>query len=166
MAINFSPKQLFISVFIVVFAVYFIVGFQPVEAAIDYPISATLEIPTIGLSSGVTSLRLENNHLNTPETIVGSFQRNNKTLLIGHSSTIFQNLYQISIDDKISYNGKTYQVDKKLIMKKDFINMTKLLLGKENSPETLVLMTCAGRDLGNNDSTHRLIVFAEEINEA
>lgn len=164
MAIKFSPKQLFIGAFIIVFAIYFIIGFQPAEATIDYPVTATVEIPDIGLSSNVASLKLENNELHTPDFIVGSFQRKNKTLLIGHSSTIFQNLHKISENSKIFYNGKTYQVKSRTIIDKNFIDMTDLLFSADDSPETLVLMTCIGQKLNNNSSTHRLIIYAEQIN--
>mgnify|MGYP003312839861 CR=1 FL=1 len=41
---------------------------------------------------------------------------------------------------------------------KSMINMAEIL--QEEDKDTLVLMTCAGEDLGNGDSTHRLLVTA------
>ena len=121
--------------------------------------SAELNIPSIGLVSDVTTLELENRELKTPDEIVGSFSRSkNKTLLIGHSSTVFQNLNQIRLNDEIFYNNNKYIVKKITIEEKAAVDMSELLMRADR--DTLIIMTCAGTNLGNGDATHRLLVTA------
>jgi len=154
-----NPKYIFVGLYILFFAVYIIMGLQPAEAVESYNVSAHLDIPSIGLSSAVTKLKLENHQLKTPETIVGSFSRaENKTLLIGHSSTVFQNLNQAHTGDEIVYNDAIYKIYSTKIVEKSEVNMNELL--KAAQEDTLVIMTCAGTELGDGDATHRLIVTA------
>ena len=150
-----------IGLYVVVFVTYLAFGLRPVaEAAQSYEISAELNIPSINLASDVTTLQLENRELKTPDSIVGSFSRaENKTLLIGHSSTVFQNLNRIAFGEEINYNDHIYTVQKIETLEKSEIDMSKLLARAKK--DTLVIMTCAGDDLGNGDATHRLIVTAE-----
>ena len=144
--------------YMLVFGAYVIWGLQPAEAVKSYEISAELSIPSIDLTSDVTALQLEDHELKTPDTIVGSFSRaENKTLLIGHSSTVFQDLNKVKFGDRIVYNGE-YVVNKIEVLEKNDINMSNLLAAAEE--DTIVIMTCAGADLGNGDATHRLIVTA------
>ena len=145
--------------YVTAFLAYVIFGLQPAEAAQSYEVSAELNIPSIGLVSDVTTLELENRELKTPDEIVGSFSRSkNKTLLIGHSSTIFQNLNQIRLNDEIFYNNNKYIVKKITIAEKAAVDMSELLMRADQ--DTLVIMTCAGANLGNGDATHRLLVTA------
>lgn len=156
---RFNPKYVFVVLYFVAFLAYIIYGLQPADAARSYEISDTLEIPKIGLVSDVTELSLEDGELKTPATIVGSFKNHdNKTLLIGHSSGVFKDLYSIDLGDEIQYHNNTYIVSKKEIIEKSDISMYKLL--KEETEDTLVIMTCAGKMLDNNDATHRLIITA------
>lgn len=149
-----------IGLYVVVFVAYVIVGLKPAEAAQGYEISAELNIPSINLTSDVTTLQLENRELKTPDNIVGSFSRaENKTLLIGHSSTVFQNLNRVAFGEEINYNDHIYTVQKIETLEKSEIDMSKLLARAKK--DTLVIMTCAGDDLGGGDATHRLIVTAE-----
>ena len=150
-----------IGLYVVVFVTYLAFGLRPVaEAAQSYEISAELNIPSINLASDVTTLQLENRELKTPDSIVGSFSRaENKTLLIGHSSTVFQNLNRIAFGEEINYNDHIYTVQKIETLEKSEIDMSKLLARAKK--DTLVIMTCADDDLGNGDATHRLIVTAE-----
>lgn len=151
-------RYLFVGLYVVLFVVYIIVGLQP-AGAVNYEVSANLNIPSIGLDTDVTSLTLEDNRLNTPDTIVGSYsQAKNKTLLIGHSTTIFENLRSIIIGEKIIYNDKSYEVAEYYVEAKNDISMTELL--QTESRDTIVLMTCAGTLLDGGDATHRLIVVA------
>ena len=148
----------FICLYVLALAVYLVIGLKPAEA-IDYAISTKLLIPSIGLESDVTKLGLDDNHLNTPETIVGSYsQAINKTLLIGHSSTVFKDLQYSEIGNLISYDGKNYKIIAIDILPKDKINMSDLLAAANR--DTLIVMTCAGEMLENNDATHRLILTA------
>ena len=155
---HFNSKVLFFTLYYVAFAIYIIIGLQPAKAT-DYNISGSIVIPSIDLVSDVTSLSLNNGKLDTPDTIVGSYSRNdNKTLLIGHSTTVFQALNQLNLGDEIQYNGQSYRVDEVAIVAKGDISMAKLLKGE--TTDNLVVMTCAGELLGNGDATHRLIVTA------
>ena len=153
-------RTVLIGLYTVVFVTYVIVGLKPAEAAQGYEISAELNIPSIGLVSDVTILQLENHELKTPDAIVGSFSRaENKTLLIGHSSTVFQSLDKVAVGEEVDYDDRIYIVQKIETLEKSEINMSELL--EKADEDTLVIMTCAGTDLGNGDATHRLIVTAE-----
>ncbi len=121
---------------------------MPADAA-SYP---SLSISSIGLSVPVEPLELKDRQLNVPDMIVGSYGPNiNKTLLVGHSSTVFEELDQLRVDQEINYNDSVYRVTE--------ISMTEILSGA--SVDTIILMTCAGDSLPNQDATHRLIITAE-----
>ena len=127
-----------------------------------YMFDGGLIIPSIDLVSGVTKLELKNHRLDTPDSIVGSFSKNSsKTLLIGHSTTIFKNLDQVTVNDIITYNNVRYMITDVETFRKTDIDMGELL--KPESDNTLVLMTCAGEPVGDKDATHRLLVTAQEI---
>ena len=154
-----SLRTVLIGLYVVVFGAYVIWGLQPAEAAQSYEISAELNIPGINLVSDVTNLRVEDHELKTPDTIVGSFSRaENKTLLIGHSSTVFQNLNETRLGDEIIYDNNKYVVEKTEVLEKADVDMSKILAPAEK--DTLMIMTCTGTDLGNGDATHRIIVTA------
>ena len=153
-------KTVLMGLYAVFFMAYIIVGLNPAEAAQSYEIFAELNIPSINLSSDVTALQLEKKKKKTPDTIVGSFSRaENKTLLIGHSSTVFQNLNKVKLGEEIDYDNHIYIAQKIETLEKSEIDMSKLLA--RANKDTLIIMTCAGTDLGNGDATHRLIITAE-----
>ncbi len=154
-----NPRCVFVGLCVLFFVVYIIVGLQPAEAARSYEISTTLNIPSINLFSDVTNLKLENHKLETPDAIVGSFSRaENKTLLIGHSGTVFQNLDQVKTGEEVIYDSNIYYIYSTDIAEKSEVDMNELLKAAEK--DTLVIMTCAGTELGDGDATHRLIVTA------
>lgn len=154
-----NPIYIFVGLYILAFLAYIIYGLQPVDAARHYDVSGQIEIPDISLVSDVTDLSLEDGKLNTPDTIVGSFSiHKNKTLLIGHSSSVFHDLYLAKIGDEIKYDNKSYFIDKIEYKLKSDIKMSKVLA--EEDEDTVVIMTCAGQMLENNDATHRLIITA------
>jgi len=135
--------------------------FEPVEA-IQYELAGDLNIPSINLESDVAKISLEDGKLNTPRDIVGSYSRHkNKTLLIGHASTVFSKLQDIKIGDKIEYLDNSYIIYKTQIIEKSAIDM-KQLLSREDK-ETLVLMTCYGQMYGDGDASHRLVIFASRV---
>ena len=140
---------------------YVVLGLQPADAA-EYSIDATLEIPAIGLATDVVSIELGANGLDTPELVAGSYLRaENKTLLIGHSTTVFQDLPGVVVGDQIYYDGGEFRVDKIEYLAKDAVNMARALAkSKEN---TLVLMTCAGELYDNGDASERLIITASAV---
>lgn len=121
--------------------------------------SSTLIIPEIGLKTGVTKLSLEEGKLNTPDYYAGSYSRSsNKTLIVGHRTTAFSGLSKANIGEEVVFSGNLYRIISKNTVKKSDINMHALL--KKSERDTLVLMTCAGESLDNNDATHRLILTA------
>ena len=157
---RFNFRKIAGMAYIVAFLTYCIIGLQPAGAH-EYEISGSLNIPSINLVSDVTTLKLEDHKLATPETIVGSYSRyDSKIFLIGHSTTVFKNLDQIRTGDTIYYNSKEYTVIGTKTLKKENIDMDEIL-GRESS-NTLIIMTCAGKILDGGDATHRFIVTATE----
>lgn len=155
-----SLRTVLIGLYVVVFGAYVIWGLQPAEAAQSYEISAELNIPSISLVSDVTTLQIEDHELKTPNNIVGSFSRaENKTLLIGHSTTVFQNLNNVKIGDEINYDNGIYVVKNIKVLEKANVDMSKILASTEK--QTLEIMTCTGDLLDGGDATHRLIITAE-----
>lgn len=151
-------RKVLIALYFVAFASYLIIGLQPADAK-QYEITAQLSIPSIGLSSDVTAIQLQNRMLETPDKIVGSFSNHkNKTFLFGHSSMIFRDLSRVKLGEEIIYNEKKYKTTAYEILPKEEISMKELLASTEK--DTIVLMTCAGEDLPNSDATHRLIITA------
>ena len=157
---SIDVHKIVVSIYLVLMAIYLAIGFAPSKAeAFNYEISSELEIPTIGLTADVTSLRMKDGELKTPDSIVGSFSREkNKVFLVGHSSTVFQNLKDLKVGDEVLYDITKYTIRRIEILPKSEVNMDKLL--QEAEIETLVIMTCAGDDLGGGDATHRLIITA------
>lgn len=154
-----NPKYIFIGIYFLAFVVFLIYGLKPAEAAQSLEISNQLKIPSIELVSDVTDLELENQKLSTPDKIVGSFSyHDNKTLLIGHSTTVFQDLNNVEIGDEIIYGDSSYRVSGIQTEQKENIKMQDIL--KAEREDTIVIMTCAGELLENGDATHRLIVTA------
>ena len=155
---RFDFRYVFIGLFCFCLLVYIVVGLQPAGAA-GYQISGEFFVPKIGLKSDVTTLDMHDRKLDTPDDIVGSFsQHPNKTLLIGHSTTVFRDLGMIRLGDSLVYNGESYSVEKIEVATKDRIKMGELL--KDTDDKTIVVMTCAGRLLGDGEATHRLIITA------
>lgn len=156
-----NPRYIFVGLYFLAFLIYVVVGLQPAEAT-NYQISGELVIPKISLDSDVATLKMENHELKTPDTIVGSYSSaENKTLLIGHSSTVFTDLEQVEVDDEIVYDDYKYVVNKREVVEKDEVVMPELLEASEK--ETIIIMTCAGENLENGDATHRLIITAERV---
>ena len=156
---RFDWRKVLIVGYFVVLAAYLWIGFRPAEAANNYDIAAELSIPSIGLVSDVTELSVNDGKLDTPDTIVGSYTRaQNKTLLIGHSSTVFQNLINVKIGDEIIYGGESYIVTVERLTVKADVNMSEILAPAEE--DTIIIMTCDGMMLGGGDATHRFMVTA------
>lgn len=155
---HFDWRYAFIGLYFLAFAIYIIVGLQPAQAT-EYEKTGEITIPSIGLRSETVGLELVGRKLETPDVLVGSYTKNeNKTLLIGHSTTVFSELNLVQLKDKIIYDGRDYLVNKIENWKKELISMGRLLKAEEK--DTIVLMTCAGELLGEGDATHRLIITA------
>ena len=158
---RFSFRKVATILYIVAFLVYLIVGLQPVGAA-EYEISGELIIPSIHLTSDVTTLELINHELLTPATIAGSYSKyDSKTLLIGHSTTVFQDLDQIEVGDVIFYQDAEYKVAEMVTLPKNDVKMGQII--GPTKDDTLIVMTCAGESLGGGDASHRLIVTATKM---
>ena len=162
-------------IYLIIFATYFlaafafvVIGLQPVKSSAavyateSETASGLLSIDAINLNAPVKKVALNGKTLEVPEQIAGAYSvHENKTLVIGHSSTIFKDLKSTTIGMKIAYNGKTYTIrtiEEKL--KQDII-MKDIL--KTEEKDTLVLMTCSGEKINgtSDDHTHRLIITAD-----
>lgn len=153
-----DPRKIFVGLYIMAFAAYIIIGLQPADAA-NYNVTGQLSIPSINLTSDVTEINLHDHKLDTPDTIVGSYSNTkHKTLLIGHSTTIFTELDQVHLKDQIIYNNQAYRVTSIDMIRKQTVNMSEIL--SETNQDTIVIMTCAGQLLGGGDATHRLMLTA------
>lgn len=140
--------------------VYVFLGLQPAPSAeaSHYP---TLGISSIDLETPVEPLQLEGSTLTAPADIAGSFSLyTSPTLIIGHSTTVFVRLEQAALGAEITYDDATYVLVDRQILPKEQINMNQLLARR--ATDTLILMTCAGQPLGDQDYTHRLILTAEK----
>ena len=157
--INF--RRFVVVIYVGFFLVFLATGLRPADA-VTYDLDGTLFIPSINLKSDVARLTVENHKLNTPDTIVGSYSRaDNKTLLIGHSTTVFVDLDDLRVGEDIFYHDKSYSIVDMVVMDKTDISMNELL--EESDEDTLMIMTCAGELLEGGDATHRLIVTAVAI---
>lgn len=145
--------------FMIMLPIYLFIGLQPaplVDAA-SYP---SLEIPAINLKTPVTNVELIDHQLTVPATIAGIYQPfENKLFIIGHSSTVFQNLDQLKIGQTFSYDDQQFIITDHTILEKSAISMNDIL--KDVPEKTVIIMTCAGESLPNQDATHRLIITAE-----
>lgn len=161
--LNWSCRELKMflgSFFAIMLPIYLFIGLQPVPAA-NADGLPHLSIPSIALDTPVVSIELNNRELIAPDTIAGIYaSSNNKLFVIGHSSTVFQKLNQIKIDDIFTYNNTAYRVKQLETLPKSDISMTKIL--QPETMPTLIIMTCAGTPLPNQDATHRLIVTATQ----
>ena len=156
-----SFRKIFTFIYVIAFLGYLVGYFIPADGT-AYTMDGGLAIPSIDLVSGVTKLDLKDRKLNTPDSIVGSYNRYaSKTLLVGHSTTIFKNLYQAKENDTVIYNNVKYKITNMEIFRKSDIDMNELLAPE--TTDTLVIMTCAGEPMDDRDATHRLIVTAKKV---
>ena len=165
---HFTRKRIVTSLFVfyaVFVPVYLYVGLQPSgRAASVYAEEAekatgSLEIPSILLSAPISDVELDGRTLAAPDYIVGRYQPyENKVLIMGHSSTVFQNLKKVQTGDKIIYDGEEFTVIYREILEKSEISMREVLRDEEEP--TLVLMTCSGEHISGQDYSHRLILYA------
>lgn len=121
-----------------------------------------LFIPKIGLIARVKDIERQGNQLIAPDTIAGAYKATtHKTVIIGHSSTIFKNLKNLSGNETFTFDNRTYTITNLEILEKRDVDMAEIV--SETEKNTLVLMTCYGEPLGGQDYTHRLVITAEEI---
>jgi len=152
-------RVFFVMLFVILAPFYFFSGIQPVSSieATSYP---ELSLPSINLSTPVAPLEMTDHQLIAPATIAGSYsQAANKQFIIGHSSTVFQKLDQSQLYQHLYYNEVEYTITNIETLLKADVDMDAILAASDT--ETLVIMTCAGTPLPEQDATHRLIVTAE-----
>lgn len=164
--LNWSNQEikLFLGAFFaIMLPIYIFIGLQPIPTA-NADSLPHLEIPSISLNTPVASLELTDHQLIAPETIAGVYKSaENKLFIIGHSSTVFKKLDRVKVGETFTYEGKTYQVQELKTLLKSDISMTEIL--QAEGQETIIIMTCAGSPLPNQDATHRLIVTATLASE-
>ena len=149
--------------FLIMLPIYLYIGFQPNLdlKALSYP---TLEIGDIKLETPVAPIELVDRRLDAPDTIAGIYTPSeHKRFIIGHSSTVFKNLYRLRAHAKFTYDGVEYQVTEISTIRKADVDMNSILAPAEK--DTVIIMTCAGEPLPNQDATHRLIITAERVTE-
>lgn len=124
--------------------------------------TSPLIIPEINLSTPVSTIYQGHKTLVAPDYIPGAyFANHNKIFIIGHLSTIFKDLHKMKPGTILEFDSEKYQAVKIEILEKSAIDMKTLL--KSESDPTIILMTCYGTPLGNQDYTHRLIVYASKL---
>ena len=142
-----------------------IVGFVA-YAFLPKPVDASSEerlfMPSIGLIARVSDIERTGNQLIAPDEIAGAYQPTiHKTVIIGHSSTIFRDLNKLGDEDKFTFDGREYKTVSREILPKNLVNMEEVV--SETEKYTVILMTCAGESLGGHDYSHRLVITAEEV---
>ena len=157
-------RWFFALIFIILLPIYLYIGFQP-AASLDLTSLPELTVADLNLSTPVQPLELTAEHeLIAPANLAGSYQQSpNTILIIGHSSTVFQNLHEAAVGDQLTYAGQTYRITHLETLPKSDIKMSRLLA--PSAEPTLVLMTCAGQPLPDQDATHRLILTATLITD-
>lgn len=121
-----------------------------------------LFIPKIGLIAQVKNIERQGNRLIAPDTIAGAYKpTNHKTVIIGHSSTIFKDLDQLKGSETFTFDQTEYKITRREVVEKRFVDMAEIVA--ETEKNTVVLMTCFGEPLGGQDYSHRLIITAEEV---
>ncbi len=156
-----NPRAIFVGVYAVFLAAYIIIGLQPVSATSTQQSFTSLVIPSIDLNTEVAKIHLKDGRLTIPDEIAGEFHTSRKNhLLLGHSTTVFRDLGNIKIGDKIYYSDNQYIVSSQKIIEKSDISMKDIL--RSDGSNKITLMTCAGELLDNQDATKRLIITAEK----
>ncbi len=159
---NGEIKMFLGAFFAIMLPIYIFIGLQPIPTA-NADSLPHLDIPSINLSTPITTITLtDGRQLISPATIAGVYEAaENKLFVIGHSSTVFNKLYRVKVNDIIGYNGKQYLIRELRTLQKSDINMGQIL--QSETEPTIIIMTCAGTPLPNQDATHRLIVTATLI---
>ncbi len=157
------PKRRFSLVFISIYfiAITALTFYLFIPKSVDASSDERLFIPAIGLISRVKNISRTNNSLEVPDYDAGAYlPSSRKTVLIGHSSTVFKNLHQLRLQDELTFDSVNYQIKKIEILDKQTVDMQRIVA--DTSHKTLILMTCYGDPLGHQDYSHRLIITAEE----
>lgn len=150
----------FLAAYIFGIGIYLYYGLQPYRVDASAPIR--LVVPSINLSTPVDNVTKTGHSLDVPEFIAGAYSENtNKTLLIGHSNTVFERLSDLKIGQRLTFDDQSYQITRIITAAKANISMPDIL--SPVSTPTVILMTCTGTHLGGHDYSHRLIITAEAV---
>ncbi len=162
---GFDYRILFTVVYVAAGFYCFMLGLRPAGAT-RHENNSYLGIPSISLMSSVESMELSDNRLHTPDMVAGSFNYNNsnRTLLVGHSSTVFDSLSKVRLGEKVFFDGSVYKIHTMEVLEKSAINMNQLVKDDGSDIQKLIIMTCAGELYENGDASHRLIIIASKIN--
>lgn len=148
------------AIILIAIAIYGTIGLNFVDA--EELGKSRLQIPKIELSTPVRDLEPKDNQLPTPNYIAGVYSKfPSKKLLIGHSSTVFARLPELQIGDQFIFDDKTYQIQNRTILKKQDISMQKILAREQD--EQIILMTCFGKQISDQDYEERLILTATRV---
>ena len=150
-------RAIFLALYALLLGTYLYHGFQP------YPVDASadirLHIPEIHLSAPVNDVSKVDARIEVPEVIAGAYSENPyKTLLVGHSNTVFSRLGDLNIGDEITFDSQAYRITRIITEEKSQIDMSDILAPA--STPTIILMTCTGAHIRGHDYTHRLIITA------
>lgn len=134
--------------------------FMPKSA--DASSEERLFMPSIGLIAQVKDIERTGNQLIAPDEIAGAYSAtNHKTVIIGHSSTVFKDLKNVKKSDEFTFDNAKFVVKEVETLPKSLVDMEEIV--KETKTNTIILMTCSGEPLGGQDYSHRLIIKAEEV---
>ncbi|MBQ6394474.1 class F sortase [Candidatus Saccharibacteria bacterium] len=149
-------RVIFVSIYFLALIVYVALGFRPsADAAADN----RLFIPAIDLRTPVKNIDKNGSKLDVPDDIAGAYnEKHNKTLIVGHSTTVFKNLSSLYPDDTFTFDGETYLITESIVVPKTSIDMAELLSAADEP--TIIIMTCTGTPVSNTDTTHRLLITA------
>lgn len=150
----------FMAAYLFTLGFYLYHGFQPYQVGASAP--ERLFIPSIGLSTPVDDIAKIGPALEVPEVIAGAYSENtHKTLLVGHSNTVFTRLKELQTGASLTFDRQNYLVTSVTVKAKSEIDMSEILAP---TPEpTLILMTCTGQHLSGHDYSHRLIITAQKV---
>ena len=151
-------KYCVLGLYLLFFSAFLYFGLQP--APVDASATSHLSIPSIQLDTPVETVSKQGRKITVPEVIAGAYSENpNKTLLLGHSNTVFQHLKDLQIGQQITFDNHNYTIKSIDVKQKGDIRMSEIL--SESDTPTLILMTCAGEHLSGHDYTHRVIITAQ-----
>jgi hypothetical protein len=119
-------------------------------------------------NSPVLNVEKQGTIIPVPDHEIGRFMpiNSNATLLVGHSSGVFKDLKNLTINDEIHLDAETYQIKYIETLPIETIDMNKVLYpdlpALPKNAKVLVLMTCAGdRNVFTNTYSQRLIIYAK-----
>jgi LPXTG-site transpeptidase (sortase) family protein len=139
---------------------YFAVGLMPARAEDELTAVGTLSIGSINMEQAeVVETKAKGKQLIIPDEKIAIYSTHkSKLLLMAHSETAFRDINRLNIGDEIIYNGEKYEVLSMKYEQIEDIKMSEILKAEEK--KTIVLMTCAGKEMDDGNFSERLIIEA------